>query len=237
MLKCDHCEYNYDDIKKEPLNVCKECRNQNQDARRLMTKTEAKKTYKLNDNDLVNIRCYKYKGTYLTFLYLIKDLILISYNKHGRLIYNDDFKTRDIQKEKEREKRKLELQKFLLSKGRELREDSMICQKYIELGDHSGFSMNAIADILDEMDFYIEKTEYRTLLRKKRREEQMDMYRSKWTEDMEECLRRRVKNLALKRYIKNIYKEPHMLINSVPKTLINEALSLSAEMYNEIEVK
>src|SRR5438445_111803 len=88
---CDYCQYNVNDINNDELEICKTCFKS--DTPKLIIKTHLMQEYKLNNNDLGNVRRIEYKGLYVTYLYLIKDVEHLAKNKHGTLEKLEEKKT------------------------------------------------------------------------------------------------------------------------------------------------
>lgn len=108
-----------------------------------------------------------------------------------------------------------------------IRSDSTMCAKYIEHGEKSGLTIEQIGDIMSEMKFFYEKTNYNAVLYQLRGEEMSAMREYKgfyrWSDDDEEIIRKQAKHQALEKYVKNNYDHIHQLILDIPLSLQQEA--------------
>lgn len=231
---CDNCDYDSNDIDNDDLTVCKTCYKL--ETKVLITKSRASELYPINKTDLDTVRHIEYKGTYTTYLFLIKDIEYICIKKYGSV---EKYKSAMMEKNKKKEDRvkyannskdfrRHELDTYLKSiclPG--IRNDSVLCTNYIEKGDKSGFSKERIGQIMLEMKFYFDKTDYQSLLYILKGEEIEDRREYKgfyvWTDDDEEMVRQEAKDKALYKYIKNNCNNNHNLILEIPKSLKQKA--------------
>jgi len=239
---CDYCNYDKHTIYTNNLQICKECKQKNV----LITQSKGMKKYALSKTDIVNIRHIQYKGSYLTYLFLKKDLHRISKKKYGstearKIVVNKRKNRREERENKCSENRKYrydKLNNYLKQIGLPgIRSDSTICERYIELGEKSGFTVEQIGDIMSEMKFFYEKTNYSDILYRLRGEEMREMREYKgyyrWTDDDEEMIRKEAKHDALEKYVKSNYDNVHQLILDIPLSLQQEA----QKIYQQIKVK
>jgi hypothetical protein len=226
MNNCDNCNYNNDDINNAEIDVCRECKKINPSI--FTTKTNAINDYALTAKDLKDIRHNQYKKIFKTNLYLIQDIEHLAIEKHGSLeealkLVNekkDKKQNRLIKKEQVQNERKKELSNYLRKNNVKYREDSQLCEEYIKKGDKSGFTKEYIGEMLKEMDFFYNHTNYSCLLKSKRRDE-IDEYREyghyhRWTDEDEDDLREIVKKKALKEYLKT---HDNTAISKIPQSL------------------
>jgi len=226
---CDNCDYDIACVYADDLKVCKECRKAKT---ALITLTDATGKYPVNKTDLEAVRRIQYKGSYLTYLFLIKDIEHLCVEKFG----SDDAYKKVMAdknaKRKERQDRAIntasarrkELDEYLKSVGLNgVRADSVLCDNYIEKGDKSGFSKEEIAKIMKEMEFYHNCTDYRSILYDLRSEQFRDMREygdyHRWGDDDEEEIREEAKASALHRYVVKNFDDTHKCILEVPPSL------------------
>lgn len=241
---CDECNYNANNIYRNSLKLCMACYNARPG--HLVTKTDANKMYILY-KELDNVRHIVYKNTYNTYLYLIKDMEHLAIKKHGSLkaleekINLKEQKAKRIirQKQKDMVDRHNQLNDYLLGLGLPgIRTDSTLCNNYVEKGENSGYTMQQIGDIMREMKFYHECTNYSSRLTTMRQEEINDLrycqggyYR--WTDEDEEELRNTVKRLVLYDYMKQNFMNVHKIAREIPPSLRHVADQYSIKFYKE----
>lgn len=140
------------------------------------TKTQAKSIFSLTEKDLENVPCTekqnpRFKSAHPMKLYSSTVLIQKAKEKFGskRLLleYQEKKKQRSIKRqetvENARHQRQEELERKLHQRGLALRSDSRLCDAYI---DHGKGNVEEIVNIMHEMDFYHQHTEYRAFYRK-----------------------------------------------------------------------
>jgi hypothetical protein len=246
---CDSCNYNHMHINNDDLEICTTCKNII--PTKLITKTDAIKNYVLNNNDLDGVRHISYRTMYTTYLYLIEDVEYVAIKKHGSIDKLNDkiCKKKELVIARKRNKdnlislRKKELTEYLNSINVELRTDSVLCSNYIEKGEKSGFTPQQIGDILKEMDFYFNCTNYKTMLPTYRRQLQNSYYYNdyynynRWTDKDEERLRSKVKDIAMCEYIKQNFLDTHKIILEVPYSLKSVANKYTKQFYDQLHNK
>lgn len=239
---CDSCEYNKDYIYNNELELCKKCRDIK--SNKLITKTNSKKQYFLNNKDIENVRHISYKGIHETYLYLLNDMENISINKWGsEKIIKEKLNQKEEKlnkKKQDKDFRKKELLEHLREIGlNNIRKDSSLCQDYIEKGENSGFDKYQIGEIMKEMKFYYEQTNYKKLLREQRyfEKKQFFDYYYDWTDEDEEDLRKQVKILALNKYVEINYMNHHKMENEIPISLKFNAMKYSRQLYEKNNIK
>lgn len=222
---CDSCE-NDNNYNNPILQLCKTCSKM--DSNKLITKTDAIKKYALNKKDLDNIRCKSYMNQYKTesYLFLIKDVKTIAINKYGteeklneKINYlNKRRESKQNRKNNQMIENRNNLNKHLKQIGLGgIRNDSTLCENYIEKGEDSGFTVEEIGKILLEMRFYYNYTNYNDLLKKYRHDERYEFWH--WDADDEESIRIRAKSDAIMEYTRINFKNPHKMISEVPLSL------------------
>lgn len=158
-----------------PINMCSLCNSPNH----VITRTNAKKMYKLNDADLGSLPIImKWNNTHRVDMTLIpmKMLQHKADSKHfsvGGLEKKKERTAAAAEKrrntlERKRRERTAELEEALNARGLELRSDSELCDDYIE--GKNVYSLERIVDIMEEMKFYHEQTDYPELYREIRSE-------------------------------------------------------------------
>lgn len=162
------------------INLCNDCQN---DEYVLINKTNAKKKFCLNDNDIINLPKNKIVNKYgrITTLYYYDDIINKAHKKYGgvsglinaqekRLKLSKNLK--DINKLKIEDKYNMincrrnllfsELEKHNLNYYENINE----FYNYIDMGDESGYTFEDIIKIFIEYNFLYKKTNYSILLNK-----------------------------------------------------------------------
>lgn len=231
---CDLCTYSSNLIYSNSLKVCKTCYSAKPP--NLITKTDAKKKFPINDNDMDGVRHITYKNIYTTNLFLIKDIKFIATKKFGS---EEAYKKKQNEKRKNKERRENEiitkkeynkeyLNKYLKSIGLSgIRNDSTLCQLYIDHGERSGYTVEEIGKIMSEMNFFYTKTNYHTILKNLRQSHFDDArnygYYLRWTQEDEENIRNTAKHIALKDYITKNKNNIHKIILEIPPSLKNDA--------------
>ncbi|ARF09924.1 hypothetical protein Indivirus_5_47 [Indivirus ILV1] len=231
---CDNCDYNSGDIDNQSLKVCKKCFNTKPSL--LITKSGAMEKYPLGKNDFDDVRYIEYKGTYITYLYLIKDIEYLCIKKYGSKENSLKIMENKLNKKTKRQEYNNKLKKIRYNELNDylksiclpgIRSDSALCENYISHGESSGFTKEDIGIIMTEMKFFYEKTNYSTYLYQLRNQEISEQreyggwYR--WTEDDEDCIRQEAKNKALYEYIKKNDNNNHNIILEIPKSLKQKA--------------
>ena len=188
--------------------------------------TLAKQVFYLTDKNLEDVHCTyhrnpHYRSAASMKMYDKSDLIQMAFEK---------YKTLDAwikRKEKRRKligqlaniktKRQEQLRKELENHGLELRYDSRVCDWYITHGcGPNGESLQGVVDIMREMDWYFENTEYEDVFR-----EIIDEYK----EDGEWYDINDVSRSAKRRVILE-YKRQGLSIDNVPRLVV--------ELYNRV---
>jgi hypothetical protein len=230
---CDGCNKHEGTLNNQ-LYLCDICRKP--ESKKLMTKTDSLDYYMLTGKDIEQLKCAKTKNPWHKkmdmYLYLKKDCEEVAVQKHGSLEElkekrdkrNIRRKEANIKREKDMVFRRKELAKHLLSVGIALRNDSRLCEMYIEKGDDCGYTKEDIGKILSEMEFYCNQTEYKQILNNMRDDVINDYggyrsYKKEHTDEDEEELRNEAKKEAIKRYIK---KQGSKLdkMDGIPNSLI-----------------
>jgi len=228
---------NSETICENRLNLCKKCHLNKEN--KLITKTNAKKEYMLNDKDIEKLRYITRRNSFRhginTTLYLVKEIEKISDEKYGnkekreniRYEKNQKKEQKEKQKECHKENRRKNIDNYLKNIGLSgIRSDSMLCENYIEKGEKSRYNIIEIGIIMKEMDFYYSVTEYPMILSKMRREQRKEYEYSPFhIEEYEEILRREAKSKALKKFIDLYYK------NIEKMELVPESLKQETEKY------
>ena len=231
---CDLCTYSSNLIYSNNLEICKTCYSAKQP--NLITKTDAKKEFPISDKDIDGVRHITYIKKYTINLFLIKDIEFIATKKFGSVeAYKKKQNDKKINKEKrenetikKKEYNKDYLDKYLKSIGLPgIRDDSTLCQLYIDQGERSGYTVEKIGKIMSEMNFFYTKTNYYTTLNKLRQSHFDDArdcgYYLRWTQEDEEDIRDIAKNSALKDYITRNKDNIHKIILEIPFSLKNDA--------------
>lgn len=214
---CDNCDYDSIFMTNEEMIVCKDCFNS--EPYSLVTQTNALKEYPITKKDLLNIRRIKYKGMFTTYLFLIKDIHNICIQKYGSEAEYKKIKATKKNKQKEKQDLKKHLQKqrttelanYLKSIKLYIREDSTLCYNYIQKGEKGGFTKEQIGEIMLEMKFLYEKTNYANILRSLRREYRSYCFR-RWTDNDEEMIRQLAKQQVLENTTFDDNKLPKKLL-------------------------
>ena len=241
---CDNCDYKSDLINDDELEVCKECFKK--EPKVLTTQSDAIEKYPITKTDLEDVRRVEYKGVYMTYLFLIKDVENICIKKYGskeeyKKVFEEKNKKKNERKnfmQKHKDLRRKELDDYLKTIGMPgIRDDSMLCINYIEKGERGGFNKEQIGNTMLEMEFYYKKTFYKTILSTMRDNEREDMREYKgyyrWTDDDEEDVRNRAKDQSLYGFVKQNYENTHKLIIDIPPSLKAKA----DKYYEEIKSK
>jgi len=220
---CDNCDYDATSMHSdEKITTCIECKKS------FITTTDALQQYALTRKDLTDVRHNTHKFTYKTNLFLIKDIEQIAIGKHGSLanvqtcLRNKQLKkeARLVKKEASKVTRKQQLIKHFRTVGAKYRQDSVLCENYIN--GSKKYTKEELADIAKEMEFFYDHTSYSATLNMERYE-QRGFARScgdfRWTDGDEECLRNEAKRQALEEYIEsgdNKALIPRSLVNKYP---------------------
>lgn len=216
---CDSCN-NDTNYNNPNLYVCKQCFNQ--DAKKLITKTDAIKEYALSADDLEDVRNINYKNAYrsITFLYLRSDIKRIAIEKYGsEEKLNEKIKSKNKRSDENKKikeetvtKNREKLKNYFDQIGLKIRSDSKLCENYIKYGDKCGMTVEKIGQIMKEMEFFYNYTDYPNILKKNR-------YDSDDSDDDEETLRDDSKEEAIKKYIKENFSDTHKLMETIPLSL------------------
>ena len=140
-----------------------------------ITKTEAKQDFRLNDKDLTKLPCSERRNPYYRCappmkIYYVRDIVTAAKEKHGskRLMDEKVAKRKEASNKRRRtieavkQKRYDELVNKLGQHGLPLREDSRLCEEYIERGVGN---IDHIVETMIEMNFYFQHTDYRQIYR------------------------------------------------------------------------
>jgi hypothetical protein len=171
----------------------------------------------------------------MTYLFLVKDIENVCIQKYGSKEAYQKIMNDKLTKKKEKQDRivkskeawRKELNHYLKSIGLNgVRSDSSLCDNYINHGPKSGFTKEEIGEIMLEMKFYYDHTNYRNILHTMRREEIADMrdYGGYyvWTDADEEELRDDAKLKALYDYVSENFDDTHKCIIEIPLSLKSE---------------
>lgn len=99
----------------------------------------------------------------------------------------------------DKENRRILLAKMLEDRNLKLRDDSKLCEGYINEGDDFEYKPEGIVDIMEEMEFYYGNTTYRLILKNSIRSAEKDKGR-KVTDSEHNDIRENAKLKALKLY-------------------------------------
>jgi len=150
--------------------------SENLDSR--ITLTRAKAEYHLNDDDIADLDCIvrrnpHYRSAAPMCLYILRDIIREAYLKHGgaaglaaaraksevrKARLRETKMAKEEQKHAKRQQRKEELVAALTARGLHFRNDSTVCEEYIN--ETSTKSLQTVVDIMHEMNFYFNHTKY-----------------------------------------------------------------------------
>lgn len=165
---CFYCmdkTYSLNDFYKLP--ICKKCQEQHLP---MITKTMAKTYYLLTDKQLIKLPFITKRNGYggLTSLFLKKDIELLApIDLEDKLKIKEERSTIRKQKKDERlNKRRQELTNELKKYGLHIREDSKLCQGYIDGSLDKGWTLNKVVSMCREMNWLYTKTNYKKLLDK-----------------------------------------------------------------------
>lgn len=241
MGKFDEFEYDYNDFMK-PEELCIECNKKFKNKNGvnmcrscfqeyLITKTNAKRLYKLKDEDLKDLHEFScsiaFSGGQGTS-YLLREvrmkMIEINFDVYEPMEIEEYQKyvkkfLRKIDREQEkkqekkimnRKNRKNKLKLALEQRGLELRSDSYYCNKYI---DSNMFSLRKVCDMMEIMHFLFNKTDYTKIL-DDIREDILDEYRYKFDDpelymhvSLNETHKEMAKETAVDNYVKKYGKK------------------------------
>jgi hypothetical protein len=150
--------------------ICNNCKEL--DKYNLITKTSSKEIYLLDNDDLTHLKKYEGENRYGPVTYYTKeDLINYTAEKYNFELFNfnerleelkqivnkkkeDKRKMLEIKRNEKRDKRKESLIKHLKNAGLELRDDSQLCENYIN-GDKT-FTIKFIVRRMCEMKYLFE---------------------------------------------------------------------------------
>ena len=240
-MECIEFNYDYDDFmtnekfciecdkkftNKAGVNMCKSCFQ-----KYLITKTNAKRIYKLTEeelNDLHDFSCQIAFSSVGGTSYLLKEVRMKMLEKNFDLsepIEEEKYQKyvkkffRNIEKNKQnkeemkdlkRNMRKKKLKAALKKRNLKLRNDSYYCNEYI---DHNKFSLKKVCDMMNIMDFLFNKTSYVEIM-DDMREDILDNYRYKLEDpDLEmhvplnEHQKEYAKKYAVEKYVKKYGKK------------------------------
>jgi hypothetical protein len=210
--------------------LCKECKNEDN----LITKTVAKSTWKVNDSDLAklpaliqrNPHCRSAASMQLFFKDDIKQLSLAKHGEEGLAKKLERSKNLKMKKETAKDTRKASLVEALQAQGLTLRSDSRLCEQYISNGKGN---LSKIVDIMAEMKFYHEKTDYCDIL-----DSEIDLEKSSgYRYDIEEC-KDAARQKALKKWLQN-NNNPERWDDSVPPSIRKSAEQILGSIRRETQ--
>jgi len=240
-MKCKACNIN-EGFMNNTLLVCSECLKPS--SFKMITKTNALEKYALTAKDLDGLRHAKGWSHYHNItcnLYIIEDIEQVAVNKYGSVeevfqkLEQRNKKRMETKKRQEDIKlnRRLELHKHLIEVGLSgIRDDSILCQNYVEKGEMGGYTIEEISRIMLEMEFYYKKTNYRNVLRTVR-----NYMRHKSNLDYdEEYIREKAKIKSLKEYIRKNYLKHRKMVDEIPPSLKDEAFKLSEKYYAKFKL-
>ena len=187
----------------------------------MITKTNAKKMYKLTDVDLDYLECHKRRSPYhacVTY-YFLKDVRLIAIDKKFGINYPsshkyekcvkkilDEVEIENNNKLSRYDKRRMKLEAELDKYGLKIRADSYYCNQYLH---YCKFTLKQVVNMMVTMDFFVNKTVYNGLLTEMMNEED-----GRITESCKEY----AKIESLKQYLENHSKK------HVPQVVLDEYL-------------
>ncbi len=240
-MKCKVCIKNKG-VSNNGLVICEECLSPA--SMKLITKTHAQRRYVLSAKDLQGVRHalgWSNGHNLASSLYVIDDVEKVAIQKYGsyenviKKIKERDNRKNDIEKRNKdiKTSRRKQLNKYLIDIGLNgIRDDSIICQEYIDNGSKSDYTLEKIGDIMLEMEFYNTITDYQNQLRIVRTELKSALGKCVDDDDIREETRHR----CLHKYVKDNYMNHHKMIDELPSTLREEAFQISNAYYtNGIE--
>lgn len=250
MDECTEFQYNYDDFmikeklciecdkkftNKYGVNMCRSCFQ-----KYLITKTNAKRMYKLKDedlNDLHEFTCHLAYGGGEGISYLLKEvrmkvleknfdlaepIEIEEYQKYVKKFFRrmeKDKEKKEIMKANQKMMRKKKLKAALKKRGLEIRNDSYYCNEYI---NNNKFSLKKVSDMMEIMNFLFKKTKYVEIM-DDMREDILDNYRYKLESpdldihvSLNEDQKEWAKKLAVEGYVKKYGKK------KLPKSVLDE---------------
>lgn len=243
LLKCKGCS-NKKGILNNNLVICDNCLNPQ--SMKVISKTMAMERYVLSSNDLQNVRYalgwQNGPSNITSILYLIDDIEKIAIKKYGsrehaiKRIKERDNRRHEVSKKKNDIKleRKYELNKYLVSLGvGGIKDDSIMCQQYIENGTQSGYTIEEIGNIFLEMNFFYLHTDYQKKLKEVRNEFKLNMGKMFEEEEVSD----ETKERCLYEYVKKNYLNHHKMIDELPPSLKDMAFYISDQLYKDSSYK
>jgi hypothetical protein len=217
---CDNCKINFEaqlksvfQVNNTDIFLCIDCKKIDG---LLIRRSIAKYEYCLEEEDLNDIKSNKvinYPNPKSEYYYYKEDLLKKAIEKYGSFEQFTERKekrekrsymTRRAQKIKEtnihhiKMARKRNLEKELLKNGIKMRNDSKLCESYIQDGDESGNNIEEIVRIMVEMEFLYKRTQYGNILQKNKLNDTVGSFR---TEEQEEEFRKISKKEAVNKYV------------------------------------
>ena len=238
-MECKGC-HNLGGYLRHELILCDNCFKR--ESGKLMTKTATMSEWALSQKDLDGLEhalgYNTYSREYNVKLYLVEDVKSRSIEKYGSLVKVKnklEDRTNRIEQKQEslkklKEYRRKELDEHLKSiclPG--IRNDSAICDEYIEKGDKSRWSIREIGAIMTKMDFLYKHTQYSKYLKDIRRD--YDRYR--FNNYYEEEVRQRATKQAIKEYVRLNFDNMNKINEEVPESLRETINNYSAKLYEE----
>ena len=165
--------------------ICRSCEKDN-DKYKTITKTTAKKEYFLNDDDLEKIDCLEVNNPHYSCassmkLYCVNQVIKLADEKYKssfdqvkrekeekRKIRQRNKKIKLKEKENNENKRRQELQQALFKYDLKIREDSRLCQGYID--GSINWELTNVVKMCCEMHWLYNYTDYRSQIDKEIKE-------------------------------------------------------------------
>lgn len=162
-MNCIECDKKVKNKSILNIYLCSNCKNLNK--YELVTKTTAKNTYKLDDDDLNELHPFYGNSSYGPATYFKKNEVVnkscIKFNTTQEYLLetiDDIIKMKKINKEKNKKirenKRKNKLIAKLNEAGLELREDSKLCKLYIE--NKTDFTLKEVVERMSQMKYLYE---------------------------------------------------------------------------------
>jgi hypothetical protein len=236
-MKCVACD-KHNGVQNSGLVLCEKCLKPN--AFKLITKANAMKQYFLTNKDLIGI---PYAIGWPTgasntqsILYVIDTVEDVAIKKYGtrenaiKIIKERDQKKKYMKERKECMKidRQKELTKYLEKlKLNHLHNELFICNEYVQQGAKCEYTLEDIGGILNEIEFYINKVDYRSRIKDVRHQ----LHKRHGKSVTENAIVQETMNQCLIKYVRDNYMDHHKMIDEMPATLREKAFKLSDMFY------
>ena len=236
---CEACNTN-EGILNNDLIICEACMIQS--SMKLITEANVIEKFVLTPDDFNGMRSaigWSNNNNAMCNLYIRDDIEKLAIQKHGgsngiskKIVDRESIRNNIVyQQNKIIENRRIKLDNHLLNIGLNgLRNDSVICQEYIDKGDKSGYTVESIGNIMLEMEFYFTKTNYRSELKKTRKNlRSIHKCHNKWIS--EDDVRIEAKKICLTQYVKDNIMNHDKIVDDVPPTMKEHALKIRDKLY------